>query len=609
MLDTLVKTITNFFPSKRKNGKETIVESQTVTLTPVTRKKLLQENVRRVYATELLDTYYGFGKPYLEDLIRTTITSKNIQQQMLLIARSLPLLKFFTNSISRVYSTQPERKFYLDGKEIIKTPKEVIEKQAKEKELKKQQKNLGQENGQSQVVKKEIPQTDKQSSEVANENEEQPFNQLLNEDKFYYDDELYEVLSNLYNDEVIIAIKQAEKLTNLLNTTVHKVVTNEQGKIRMVFIPNDSVQVQPDYSDLTKAAQLAFVQDVIQDGTGMQKVITVLENWSKDKKMIPNNGVQKENPDEEGFENEAALKYEELFGTKECGAAFAPFIVFKDTSKGTDFWDVKDKDVIDYIKSINMSITELRYLEKFTSFGLKYTVNIKLPTDGKLDPSGVWQLAVENNSVPGSETGKNWDIGEFKNEGKIDEVIRAIIFNMKMLFSMYNIPLDALVSTNSRSSAESKEKDNQQLYNEINSQRDIWNLNEQNAFKVFQAVWNRDNDYQIPKGIEMTVDYEEKASTEKVAEDWITEIQNNISTAIDWLADKNPDLDRDELMQLLKSNKAINDEQKEEPLNLNAFATVDDEGNLILPKDPNANEDQGNQDQTKQNFNQQSEQK
>lgn len=529
MFDNIKKTINSFLPSRRKEKNQDVIESQPVTLTPVTRQKLLNETARRTYSTELLDTYYGFGRPYIQALIKATVTNRNIQNQMILVTRCLPLLKFFTHSVSRVYATQPERRFYFEGKEIIKTPKEDS-------------------SGES----------------------DQTFNKFKNEEKFYYNDELYEILNNLYNDDIILGIKQSERLTNLLNTVVYKIVTNEKGEVRMTFLPNDSVQIKTDKSNVRNAEQIAFIQDVIQEGSGMLNLTTVLENWSKDKKVIPLNSEIPEDG-EVDEENKAAKEYENLFGTKECGSGFAPFVIFRDNYQNVDFWDIKDNDVVEYIKSINMSITELRYLEKFTSFGLKYTVNIKLPEDGVMDPNGIWQLAVENNSVPGSETGKNWDIGEFDNKGRIDEVIRAIIFNVKMLFSMYNIPLDALISTNSKSSAESKQEDTKELFAEINSRRDIWNLNEQNLFKVLQAVHNRDNDNKIPKGVEMIVDFDEKASVEKVAEDWIVEIQNDVSTIFDWISDKNPDLDRDEVMELFKSNKAINDKQKEESIDLNMF--------------------------------------
>ena len=581
MFESIKRTVSSFLPSKRKETNRDVVETQSITLTPITRNRLMKETARRSYATELLDTYNGFGRTYLIDMINKTITSNNIKPQMIKVVRCLPLLKFFINSISRVYATQPNRRFYIEGKEIIKTPKESLEN--KIQSIKKDNINADNSN------------IDQESTD--NEESIKPFNSQLNEDKFIYDDQLYEALNNLYNDDVILAIKQAERYTNLLNTAVYKVVTNDLGKIRIMFIPNDSVQVKVDPSDLTKAEQLAWVQDIIQDGTGNNTLVTVIENWTKDNKSVPFNASEVPNPAEDLGVNQAALKYEELFGTKQCGAAFAPFVVFRDTGSNIDFWDLKDNDVVEYIKSINMSITELRYLEKFTSFGLKYTVNIKLPEDGILDPNGIWQFATENNVVPGQEGGKNWDIGEFENKGRIDEVIKAIIFNMKMLFSMYNIPLDALISTNSVRSAENKQMDNDELFAAINSQRDVWNLNEQNLFKVMCAVHNRDNIYQIPKGIEMLVDYEEKASKEKVADDWLVEIQNNISTVLDWLSDKNPDLDRDEVMQLLKSNKAINEEQKKEPLNLNAFASVDKDGNMIIPKMPTEQQDnQSNED-------------
>lgn len=583
MFEAIKRTVSNFLPSKRKEGNKEILETQSITLTPVTRNRLMRETARRSYATELLDTYNGFGRAYLLEMIDKTITSNNIKPQMKKVVRCLPLLKFFINSISRVYATQPNRRFYIDGKEIIKTPSEGLEKEV-------------------ELNDTEDSANDNNSENITNKEAQKPFDPTLNEDKFFYDDELYETLNNLYNDSVLVAIKQAERYTNLFNTTIFKVVTDELGKIKLLFIPNDSIQVKPAPHDLTKAEQLAWVQDLIQDGTGNNALVTVIENWTKDKKTVPINAVENTENEDLGV-NQAALEYEKLFGTKECGSAFAPFVVFRDSGANIDFWDLKDNDVVEYIKSINMSITELRYLEKFTSFGLKYTVNIKLPEDGMMDPNGIWQLAVENSSVPGSEAGKNFEIGEFKNEGRIDEVIKAIIFNMKMLFSMYNIPLDALISTNSVRSAESKQMDNDELFAAINSQRDIWNLNEQNLFKIMCAVHNRDNNIKIPAGVEMLVDYEEKASKEKVADDWLVEIQNNISTALDWLSDKNPDLDRDEVMELFKSNKAINEEQKKEPLNLNAFASVDEKGNMIIPKMPQ--DQQNNQDQNINNDNNQ----
>ncbi len=565
--------ITRFFPSKKKVKEGLLQDNQPITLTAVYRKRGMTEQARRAYVTELLDTYYGFGTHYLVDYIEKSISNANIRREMKKIVRCLPLLTFFTNSISRVYLTQPTRKFYLDGKEIIKTPVELSKDNSNQDKI--------------------DPNTDKK-----------PFNELLNEDKFIHNDKLFETLNNLYNDEVTIAIKQAERFTNLLHTTVYKVVTDELGKIKIIFLPNDTVQIKATNSDISKAEQLAFIQDTVNLIDNKSVIIPLVENWSKDEKSIPMNKLDKAEIGEEDNINQAAQEYYNLFGTKEAGSAFAPFAIFRDTGSANDFWDQKNDDIVHYIKSINMSLTELKYLEKFTSFGLKYTVNIKAPEDGVIDPNGIIQFAVANSAVPGMDTGKNFEIGEFKNAGSIDEVIKSIIFNMKMLFSLYNIPLDSLISSNSVRSAENKQMDNDELFSAINAQRDIWNNNEQVLFKVMQAVHNRDNQTnKIPKGVELSINFEEQNSVDKTADDWLVEIQNNISTALDWLSAINPDLDRDELMELLKSNKEINDKQKEAPLDLNSFAQMDENGNLTIPKDPNQNN--SNQDNQNNNFNNQ----
>ena len=560
----------------------------------------MTEEQRRVYATELLDTYYGFSTAYLAGYIKQSISNSNIRREMLKITRSLPLLQFFTDSISRVYSTQPNRKFYLDGKEIIKTPIELT------KDTEASKPNIVKDKTIDTAVDDNI-ETSITDEAVVEDDKEAPFNELLNEDKFIHDDALFEALNDLYNDNITTSIKQAERFTNLLHTAIYKIVTDESGEVKMLFLPNDTVQVKPVNYDPSKAEQIAFVQDTMDVIDNQLAVVPIIENWSKDSKDIPMNEEDRKRLgiDENDTDNQAALEYEKLFGTKEAGSGFAPFVVFRDVGNSNDFWDQKNNDIVSYIKSINMSLTELKYLEKFTSFGLKYTVNIKEPEDGVMDPNGIINFAVANSAVPGVDNGKNFEIGEFKNSGSIDEVIKSIIFNMKMLFSLYNIPLDALISTNSVRSAENKQMDNDELFASINAQRDIWNKNEQTLFGVMQAVHNRDNDYQIPKGVELLVDYQENTSKEKTVDDWLVEIQNNISTAVDWLSNMNPDLDRDELMELLKSNKEINDKQKKDPINVNEFAQMDEEGNLIVPEDPTEqNSDEDSDENSEEDINQ-----
>lgn len=514
-----------FFPQKSTKEGEEIITTELISLTPVLRQKNLAETARKNYATELLDTYSGFGTYYLKKNIKATIKSANIQNEMYNIARCLPLLQNFIDSISMIYASQPSRKFYIDGKVICK------EEESRDPE------------------------------------------------KFLVNPRLYETLCELYNDKVLNSVKQAEKNTNLLSTSIYKVIT-EGGKIRLLFIPNDTCQVNKDVEDNTKAKQISYIQNVENLIAGKVSTFYKTENWTAYQKIIVDNfALNQKVSESEPTDNFASNEYEKLFGTRQAGDIFAPFVVFRSSGDYTDFWDIKDADITDFIKSINMSLTELRYLEKFTSFSLKYAINLKLPENGVMDATGFLDLSVANNNVPGMDSGKNWDIGEFENKGRIDELIRSIIFNMKMLYSLYDIPLDALVSTNSKASAESKQEDAKKLNSAINAQRDIWQLNEQNLFKVMCAVHNRDNDYKIPKGVELLVDFDEKESVAKTQEEWLIEIQNNVRTYIDWLSELNPDLDRDELMRLFEENKSINSDEKEDSMELMGKEMIDEDSN------------------------------
>ncbi len=172
-----------------------------------------------------------------------------------------------------------------------------------------------------------------------------------------------------------------------------------------------------------------------------------------------------------------------------------------------------------------------------------------------MDPTGFLSFQSASRKPGDSE---NITVGEFENRGKIKEVIESIIFSLKMLYDSYNLPFDSLISTNSRASAESKEMDNEELFAFINSQRDIWSVNEENLFKVMQTVHNRDNVDNVPLGVEMRVNYEEHKTQEKLAEDWMIEIQNNISSVLDWISAENPDLNREELQRLFNNNVTIN---------------------------------------------------
>jgi hypothetical protein len=524
---------TKIFPVKMKNGKKKeFVFMEPIVLSSVDRESNMNDGDRREYATELIDTYKGFGKPYVRGLIQQSISTKTVSNEMVRLAVCLPLLKKFINAISLVYKSNPERAFYLDDKKIV--------------------------------------------GEEINEG-------ILDKEKYIVDEKLYKQLSGLYHEELEVALKDAEKYTNLFQTTIYKIITDVHKKQQLIHLSNDTIQAIESEIDITKLKGLSFIKDQFESDRNIMEPMTI-EMWTPTQKKIPALADGKEAV----TDNEAGKEAEELYGVNQIGWGFAPFVVLRSSYPSGNFWNTRDADTIDYIKSINMAFTELRYLIKYTSFGLKYTVNIKVPNDGAIDPMGFLQMGVQNTGVPGTETGRNWDVGEFSNSGRIKEVIHSIIFNLKMLFTMYDLPLDALISSNSVRSAENKEMDDKKLFEFVNAQREIWNLNEKNLFKTLVAVYNRDNSTnKLPRGLELRINFTELTGEQKTSEEWMIEIQNNIKTFIDWLAAVNPDLNQDELKRLyqdnLKQNSVI--EEKDEDIGDEEDGEVEDNCNCNNDKE------------------------
>lgn len=512
----LISNAKRFFTQKFNFGKSQLTQkerkacvSTPLTLISVVRQRNMDEQSRRKYATEQIDSFYGFSLPYLRWLIDNQINNKTIALEMKRLAVALPLLKKFISSISKVYNQTPQRSFFIDDKEIV---------------------------------------------------DEIPYD-ILDKEKYIENKELLNILNSFYNKKVSSSLKEAEQLTNLLKTTIYKIITNEEGNIEIKFIPNDTVQVCQNPLDPNFADEIAFIRDDFSNDRSILRNTKVLEQWNVDTKMIP---LEKEgqinNIEEEININEASREAEKLFNTKKIGSAFAPFVVFRESDPSNTFWNIKDADTFDYIKAINMNLTELRYLIRYASFGLKYVINAKMDFGSTSDPTGF--LSFQSASrVPGDAD--NIQVGEFENKGRIKEVIEAIIFNLKMLYDNYNLPLDSLISSNSVRSAENKQIDNENLFAYVNSQRDIWYLNEQNLFKVMQSVWNRDSSKKIPKGVELRVDFEELETQEKTQEEWMVELQNNISSVLDWIGAENPDLNNEELQRLYERNISLNSMKSE----------------------------------------------
>lgn len=461
------------------------------------RANIMNENDRLLYATKLLDFYRGFTKIHIQTLIEQSVKNKAIQENMKKLIIVFPLLQNFIEEISAVYKNQPQRKFSLSGKLLVRDIDETLDK-----------------------------------------------------NRFEKNPALLDKLEGLYNRKLKLMIKKAEQLTNLLSTTIFKVNFRDDQYV-LDFLPNDAAIVSESIEDSTRMDRVLFVKYFDRS-----TATPIMEDWS-----IANFTVKGGQIKEVSKPNRATEELQKLYKKQYVDCGFPPFVVFRNDVAVDDFWNLRDKDVLDTIEQILMAFTELRYLQRYGAFGLKYVVGGKLPEGGVLDLTGIIEITPPPGQIPG--TSAQVSAGEFANTARMSELSDSIFGMLKFLYDLYGINIDRLVASRQSTTAESKQVDRKILQEYIETQQEIWQVNEENLFQTLTALYNRDHTDKLPAGLSILVDYPDPqgAANDMLAqlEVNMTKVQNNIMSMVDWMREENPDLSEEEALSTLERNKQIND--------------------------------------------------
>lgn len=464
------------------------------------RANIISEDERLQYSRKLLDFYKGFSKPYIKTLIQNSIKSVPIQSAMINLIMPYPLLQNFIDEISGVYDSQPTRRFYLNGKLLVDTPL-----------------------------------TEEQDAE-----------------KFVVNADLLNKLNSFYSRRFMLTIKKAEALTNLFSTTVFK-LNYRENKYCLDYISNDAVTIEESTDDPTRMDRVLFVKYF--DRVTAQPIY---EDWTAQSFTLKRGSEKLETK-----ENRASAELKTLTGSFYTDSSFPPFIVFRSNVATDDFWDLHDKDVIDIIEQIILAFTELRYLQRYGSFGLKYVIGATLPEDKTLDLLGILEIKSASANLPGGQNAQV-SAGEFANTARISELSQSIFEMLKFLYDLYGISVDRLVTSKQATTAESKQQDRKTLEDYIETQQQVWQSNEENLFNCLQAVYNRDNTSKLPSGLTIVLDFPEasESAQEMLArlEANMVKIQNNVMNMVQWMQEENPDLSDEEAQAMLQKNKQINDD-------------------------------------------------
>uniref|UniRef100_A0A6M3JXS6 Putative portal protein n=1 Tax=viral metagenome TaxID=1070528 RepID=A0A6M3JXS6_9ZZZZ len=369
--------------------------------------------------------------------------------------------------------------------------------------------------------------------------------------KIKIDDKENEELTSYYNEHLPSNIntknKKTHRLSKLLNKTLTRVYFDkEQKRIQYLIEPSHVYRVVVDDEYRDKIKLLAY-DKMLPDGVAYTIIWTKDENYriTKDGKILslPNN-ESKKNP--YGIIPYAALEMEEMY----------------------DYWGSPQNDLINVNEQINLLKTLLINDHVILgSGGTILGVNLTPSKRGK-EKSGSRRIRtgrrhpilvddLRNDQVPPSLT-------HITSNPQITEMMNLIDWEIKSIASMKGLDPNAFLTEVKATSGFSKVMDGI-VQMEIR-QDDIEPCREYETelFEITKIINNyhvRDGMKMIPKEAKIDIDFAEieqiKTFSEEKEEREFNK-EHNLETPIDWMIQKNPDLDEPEAIEQLRKNRLIN---------------------------------------------------
>jgi hypothetical protein len=262
-----------------------------------------------------------------------------------------------------------------------------------------------------------------------------------------------------------------------------------------------------------------------------------------------------------------------------------PLVVFRESlpTEGT-FLLTMPEDLINATDNINVKLTFLNRLIKFQSFGVPVVTNPQLTETGKVQ----LEIAVDHPIVLIQQDKDTPSDFKFVSpDAKILEIEDVIDKDIARIANNYSINPDDLIASKLRSTSDSKNAGNAKL-NEVRDMRklilvptiiELW--------KKIIVVWNVNNPNRKLSEDGVIVKVNNSKRLYETVDDYIKqktfELENNLSTPIDWMIENADDLTRDEAIQRINDNiEEIAMLSVVEPLQLTESSSIST-SNTVLP--------------------------
>jgi len=245
----------------------------------------------------------------------------------------------------------------------------------------------------------------------------------------------------------------------------------------------------------------------------------------------------------------------------EKGNVILPFILFSKEQSISQLLDfTTGNDLRDANINIAINMIHLNALLKYQSYKqvwLKTSKKNQFPDKMQFGPTSIFTIWGEDNA--GSATG---DIGTLDLQSAIDRVWGVIKDRAKIVLAQYGFDVEAFERSGSPTSGFHLKIKKEAILEKREDQLPVYRNREKEIFKISRIVWNYHNpNEKIDIKSKHKIDFGEitfPKSIDEEAKEFEFLKRNNVKTDIDLIIDDNPDLTREEAMEIFEKNKAFN---------------------------------------------------
>ena len=389
-------------------------------------------------------------------------------------------------------------------------------------------------------------------------------------------DEVYENIVKKSNLHVVQ--KAVNRYTNLTNNVLQRVVWRD-NKIDYDIMTFDNCEILSDPDDWKKIIAIKFYmgfklpmyddnfKNVTQDGKvqNPQAPQNISNSQFEDYSYSYLYTIEGENSyiykyQKIGKEGKLVERKDNPYKDKE-GNPVLPFVLYTKNYPVDGLLDfTSGSDLMDLNINVAINMMHLNTLIKYSSWKQVYMATSKPASI----PNNIAMAVNKVMVLPLDKEGRG-QIGTLDIQSSIKEFWETLLDRMRTGISQYGLDAESFQRSGSGESGIKLKIKKEGLMELREDQLPLYRESENKLFEITRIVNNYHNIKKINENATFNIDFGEikfQSDEEAEARTWTIKIQNNVSTAIDWIKADNPDLDDDKAEIKYKENKAINQSSK-----------------------------------------------